>query len=573
MNIQNRIINTLRQLDRSIRARGLKKTLSSGIKILAAEGLSGVRSRFHSLGPATRPNRNTQQKSALIITTMHTLHFANRLLNILKECGFHTSVSDNDRDAKHFDIIIAFAPHVFPNLPVHKTIAFQIEPYVRIDRWTAKYLDRLCTFKAVFDYSTTNIERLKKHVPSRKIFYVPFSPPPEISVGTLKRQNVLFYGDISSPRRKQLLSMLQKEIPNLKVVNNAFGAEIDAQLEQAAIVLNIHSVAGAPLETARISEAISAGAIVISETAPDQNDYPEISSRAIFVQEGDVNSIINIATQLMDDGEALVKAREAVLRPMTDKFRLYALRALQGLEIISPDTFDRLARSYPSALHTPTDNLQRICLTLPESAERKRNFLEKHDGFVMWPGLKANPGWRGCALSYRHLMRSFQDANISEVLIVEDDVILPHDFERRIILARKLMSEQDADLFSGMIVDIHKDTQILSVEEIEGITFVTLDRAVMTICNIYRTRMIDWLSKWDEKNYNAFTNTIDRYMETATHLKVITTLPFTVEYERAATSTLRDSDNDAFDELLRRSTLSLAEKVSRFKSKSTVKNP
>lgn len=252
--------------------------------------------------------------------------------------------------------------------------------------------------------------------------------------------------------------------------------------------------------------------------------------------------------------------------PLPDRFRHGILRAFQGLELITPEDFAELACDYPSPLEGQSAELPRICLTLPETPARGRAFRQYNQGYRIWPGMKADPGWLGCALSYRHMFHSLQGAAINEALIVEDDVVLPADFEHRLTLARDCMDRQDADMFSGLIVDLHKDARVLNVEELDGITFVTLDRAVMMICNLYRSRMIEWLAAWDHTDRDAFTNTIDRYMEQATHLRVVTTLPFTASYLREASSSLRESGNDHFDALLSRSTERLTAKVAAFRN-------
>ena len=77
---------------------------------------------------------------------------------------------------------------------------------------------------------------------------------------------------------------------------------------------------------------------------------------------------------------------------------------------------------------------------------------------------------------------------------------------------------------------------------------------------------VEALADWDDRDTNAFTNTIDRYMEAATHLSVVTTLPFMVDYGASLQSTLRDADNRKFDALRVRSEALLAEKIAAFEA-------
>lgn len=557
--------NALRQLDRSARARGAGYTAKLALKVLWNEGPTGVRNRLNALGPVLRADRARSPQSALILTTPHTQHFAQRLAEILTEVGFQAELSDNDRDAKSFGLIIAFAPQAFPDLPLDRTIAFQVEPHVIPDRWTPDYIDRLAKCRAVFDYSTENIERLREWLPLRHLYHVPFSPLPAATQIT-PRSSVLFYGAAHSLRRQEILAKLSRRVPELEVETNLFGPAIKERLQRAAIVVNIHTAEGVALETARISEALSAGAVVVSEAAPDQFDYPELFDRVSFVDEGDIDALSAKLRQLIDNPDELAARQSSATLPVPNRFRQGVLRALQGLGIIPPDQFEKLVQDYPSPTEGQPMALPRICLTLPEAPARTRAFRARNQGYRIWPGMKAFPGWRGCALSYRHIFRSLIRSGVNEALIVEDDVLLPADFDHRLSLARTYMDKQNADMFSGLIVDLNKDARILDVEEIDGITFVTLDRAVMTICNLYRSRMIEWLADWDDTDTNAFTNAIDRYMERATHLRVVTTLPFTAGYMDEAASTLRESGNDQFDAILARSNERLAAKVATFRS-------
>ncbi|MDO5643540.1 MAG: hypothetical protein Q4G26_14295 [Paracoccus sp. (in: a-proteobacteria)] len=567
MTFSDHIINAIRQLGRAIRVRGFRHTALLALGVLWREGPSGIRARLDALGPALRPGRAAGPRAALILTTPHTLHFAQRMAGVMAEAGWQAELSDTPRHARDFNLIIAFAPQNFPDLPPGHSIAFQIEPHGAWPRWGADYPAGLARFRAVFDYSTANIERLRAWLPLRKLYHVPFSPLPARR-GATPRQGALFYGDASTPRRQAMLAELRRHVPELEIETNLFGPAMQARLERAAVIVNIHATTGAVLESARLSEALAAGAVVVSETAPDQADYPEMASRVRFTPEGDTAAMADAIRRLLDEPAALAAMQAEAAAPACDRFRLGILRAMQGLDLISPKEFRNLASDYPPPFDGQTEGggMPRLCLSLPETPARWRGFVSRQPGWPVWPGMKADPGWRGCALSYRHMMRALRDAGTPEALIVEDDVILPPDFDHRLTLARAVMDRRGADMFSGLIVDLHPDTRILAVDEIGGITFVTLDRAVMMICNLYRRRMIDWLADWDDSDPNAFTNTIDRHMERATHLRVVTTLPFTAGYQRAAASSLRESGNDRYDALLAQSNALLAQKLAAFRA-------
>lgn len=567
MKLADHLINAARQIDRAVRVRGLFHTLSLAARVLFTEGPAGVRRRLDALGPALRSAGPQGPGAVLILTMPHVLHFARRLQSVLAEAGIKAELSDNDRATQGFNTIIAFAPQNFPASPPDRTIAFQVEQSVLPHRWTPDYLARLAKCRAVFEYSLTNIAALQGHIATRNLFHVPLGPPTLTGAGDQPRsRKVLFYGDATPPRRAALLARLRQIVPELEVETNLFGPRMAARLDDTAIVVNLHAEPGGLLEVARLSEALAHGCVVVSETSPDQAEAGDMASRIAFAPEGDAGALGRTIRQLLDDDARFDAQRQAALAPAPDMFRLGVLRALLGLDMIAPETFEALAADYPSPVPDGPE-LPRICLSLPETPLRARAFQAQNpQGYLIWPGLKASPGWRGAALSYRHIMRSLRAAGIDEALVVEDDVILPPDFDRKLDHIRRYMDECDADLFSGLIVDLHKDAKVLGVERRDGLVMVQLDRAVMMICNLYRQRMIAHLAEWDDRDSNAFTNTIDRYMENATHLRVVTTLPFMVDYGASLQSTLRDADNRKFDALRARSEALLAEKIAAFEA-------
>ncbi|MBA4492217.1 glycosyltransferase [Paracoccus sp. S1E-3] len=565
MKLGDHVINAFRQIDRAIRVRGLGHTLTLSLRVLMQEGPTGVKRRLEALGPALRTGRPSGPGSVLILTVPHTLHFARRMQAVLAEAGITAELSDNDRAARDFDTVFAIAPHNFPAAAPDRCVAFQVEQSVMPDRWTPEYLEQLGRFRAVLEYSQINIAALQGKVPTSKIFHVPLTPAISAAPEKPATPSVLFYGDVTPERRARLLNQIARAVPELTIETNLFGPRMAERLDAATIVLNLHSRAGGLLEVARISEALAHGSVVVSETSPDQAEYPELDGRVLFTPEGDAEALIAALRALLDDPAGL-RAMQLSAPDGPDRFRLGFLRALQGLGMITPDTFEALATDYP-AVFDPRQDLPRTCLTLPETPGRTRAFLENDAGdYLIWPGMKANPGWRGCALSYRHIMRQFREANITEALVVEDDVVLPQDFDSKLETVRRYMDECGADMFSGLIVDLHRDAVVSGVERRDGLCLVQLDRAVMTICNLYRTRMIEHMANWDDQDDNAFSNTIDRYMEQATHLRVVTTLPFMVDYGASLPSTLREADNHKFDALRARSEALLVEKVATFEA-------
>ena len=108
------------------------------------------------------------------------------------------------------------------------------------DRWlTGQYLKLLKSARAVLDYSVDNLTVLRDGgIPLDRLFHVPLDVDP----GLLRpdpgpRRGVLFYGDVSSPRRQRILSRLATVIPELRIETALFGPALDQALREAAGML------------------------------------------------------------------------------------------------------------------------------------------------------------------------------------------------------------------------------------------------------------------------------------------------------------------------------------------------
>lgn len=545
-----RLTQPLRQFIRAARSRGLMRSVWQAVTILGREGPSGLGRRLRALGPADRPAINTQgdHRKVLILSLPHTQFVADRMANILAEIGLDPIITDNPAEARTFAHVFAIAPQNFDPLP-KGYIAFQMEQTVS-DRWfTADYMARLGRARAILDYSLTNITALtgRLGVSLAKIYHVPIDTPVR-SQAVTPRRGVLFYGDASAPRRQALLAEIAKHVPELTVETNLFGPAMHDRLNTCAVVLNLHFYDGALLETTRLAEALSHGCAIVSENATDQSEHTGWDGLIDYAPAGDAAALIAALRRLLDDPDSLAKRRAARAMPRRDRFRDGFLRALLGLGMISPERFDQLIPDWPMPL---PQGEPRLCLSLPETPARRAAFVSQPDhGFHIWPGLKADPGWVGAALSFRQMARRLQSEGHETALIAEDDVLFPSDFNTRLAAVKHYLSGCEWDLFSGLIADFDPNTTITHAQYRDGMWFVHLDRAVSMVCNLYGPRMLGHLSQWDGTDTNAFTNTIDRHMQRAKGMKIVTTLPFLVTHRRDVASTLRDYDNTKYDPLI-----------------------
>ena len=130
------------------------------------------------------------------------------------------------------------------------------------------YLDLLGRAAWIFDYSPRNLEFLTQ-TGLHKASLLPLAYDPclqKFAPALNKDIDVAFFGALS-PRREKILHGLEAAGVKLAVLCGIYGAERDALLGRAKIVLNIHQFAHAELEELRLSYLVSNACCVVSETA------------------------------------------------------------------------------------------------------------------------------------------------------------------------------------------------------------------------------------------------------------------------------------------------------------------
>lgn len=192
----------------------------------------------------------------------------------------------------------------------------------------------------------------------------------------------------------------------------------------------------------------------------------------------------------------------------------------------------------------------RVCIGLPETAERRRSFLSRNlSNFIIFDGIKKSPGWIGAGESFRLLAQSCLDQAVEQALLVEDDVQVPPDFNERFECILDYLDGCSWDIFSGMITDVGSNYTIQKVVRCRGQTFVHLNRCVGMVFGVYRKNALFRLSTWD-----ASTGlTIDRFLEDAEDLTIVTTLPFLVGHNSELTSSIWRFSNRRYDRIIQSS--------------------
>jgi hypothetical protein len=208
----------------------------------------------------------------------------------------------------------------------------------------------------------------------------------------------------------------------------------------------------------------------------------------------------------------------------------------------------------------------RVALSMPETIVRRRIFeANKPLDCAVFDGVRLRPGWVGCALSYAALARHALKHNVKRLTILEDDALLPADFEDKMRTVNAYLDARKGqwDIFAGVIASLHPETKILHSEVFDGMRFLTVDKMTSMVCNIYDTSALRLLASWDPAHRNDQTNTIDKYVERQKDLRVIVALPFLVGHREEVHSTLWGFQNTQYSDMIRSSSdalTALAEK-------------
>jgi hypothetical protein len=516
--------------------------------------------------------RSQQGQPVGILTTQHCLFIAELIADALKRLNISSEIlferpREGFRDAPHFVI----CPQMFEELP-GLYVAFQMEQSVSSRWFTDTYLHTLENAFAIFDYSITNIRKLTDMgLSPRQFFYLPVGPLPGYSqisgVSSAETEyDVIFYGDINNSRRLAFLAALEK-VCKVKVVSDLFGAALHNELRKARLIVNIHYYEGALLETTRIWECLSLGKFVVSERSSDMHEHEDLVNFVDFVDVGDMIAMANQVRHWLDSADELdqrVRKNDEAIRGTCSRFDYFFYRfMLYSGNMSFREFWDQVADKLPA----PSEKL---CLNLPEYVDRADAFdRDNQYGFTRFPGLKHPHGWMGCAMSYKFIAMWAKKHQLSQVIICEDDVEFPADFgEVWEGVNRHLNQTRDEwDLFSGILADLNEDANILEFHTADGIRYVTLDRMISTVYNVYNPKTIDLLADWDDEDHDVESNTIDRYLERCTDLRVMTTLPFLVGHKEELYSTLWGMQNTQYTELIVASQDLLKQKVEQWRAR------
>ncbi len=521
---------------------------------------------------------NISVEDIIILATKHTQYIAHLLQKSLAEVGYESSLSDKfekNRDIGQLYFVIC--PQMFSKLPTN-FVAFQLEQSVSPRWFTPKYFSNLSQAYCIFDYSVKNIEfLLENDISYNKIFYLPIGSfrGYEAYLKSINYQidrtdqpiEILFYGDPTCQRRQIYLEKLSNHF-SVYIASEVFGEELISLICRAKVVVNIHYYEGSLLETTRIHETLSLGTPIVSESSIDIDSHTDLNGIVSFIPIGDIDAMITeLHLLLTDDLQQQRRLAISQFLGQDCKFSDYFKRFL-----VSNDLFDYNFDNYVKDVDfiEISQDTPRLCLSLTETPLRKYGFLSKPTyGFEIVEGLRYSDGWIGCGMSYKYILNKVNQSTSNYALICEDDVVFLGDFERKISNTTLYLQQTKNPwhIFAGLIADLRPDTNILAIEEYQGIEYIYIDKMTSMVMNIYSPEIMKIIKTWDQTNKDVNTNTIDRYIESQVDLVVVTTLPYLVGHAEDKISTLWGFVNTQYSEMIEMSQKILAEKVLEYKAR------
>lgn len=493
-----------------------------------------------------------------VVTTPHTQFIGESIAQSLTGTRFQVTSATTMPPVFDHDLYIIVAPQMFPVLPPpDKRIMFQMEQ-IKASKWLNRaYLDMLSESLAILDYSTHNISALaERGINTAQLYYVPILPMDRKTQRVSTRDiDVLFYGATNCPRRQTYIDALQKRV-NLRVETDTFGQDIREILNRTKVVVNIHFYENALLETTRLSEALSHGAHVVSESGVDQEDRADFEASVEFVPCGVVEAFVQKV-------EAALSAWQRPFEvPEKDDFAgttYHILRALNGIGVLSLEEMQNACREFrlPSG---------RLILTLPEHVSRYK-FAREHalTDAVAFHGLRNIDGWKGCASSYKFIAMHGLHEGAFPLTVYEDDAIFPYGAEDRLAIIEKELKTFDTewDIFSGLLTDLDADASISRIETVDTEEFITLDSVIGMVFSVYNRSGLEMLAKFEFSGTDVTRHTIDRYLE-AQRPRTITVWPPLTGHAEFLDSTLWAGKNVAFTPMIDRSIERLGSKRIQF---------
>jgi hypothetical protein len=173
--------------------------------------------------------------------------------------------------------------------PEPGSILYNLEQIQPGSPWMSRELLGLFRRYPVWDYSAANAERLAAlGVPPPRVVPIGFVPElARIPPAPVEDIDVLHYGS-ANDRRRRVLAELQARGARVVHVFGVYGAQRDALIARARVVLNLHYYEAKVFEIVRVSYLLANRRCVVSETGCDPREEAELAAGVAFADYGDL---------------------------------------------------------------------------------------------------------------------------------------------------------------------------------------------------------------------------------------------------------------------------------------------
>lgn len=236
---------------------------------------------------------------------------AETLLYALQRMGVPARITTNEVDGAAVNVLLGWhllGEEALARLP-EQTVVYNLE---QLDEQNRPMLDRLLALGArfeVWDYSRRNLEILRgsgfpgtlNHAPVgfvEELSRIPKAPVQDI--------DVLFYGSVNE-RRLRILDGLRAQGLKVEAVFGVYGAERDALIGRAKVVLNMHYYDSSIFEIVRVSYLLANRKAVVAECHPGTDVDPELREAVRAVP---YDGLVEASLGLVHDERARVGLEE-----------------------------------------------------------------------------------------------------------------------------------------------------------------------------------------------------------------------------------------------------------------------
>ncbi len=283
--------------------------------------------------------------------------------------GLHALCYDAQirRNAVRFGVpLILLAAHWLPledtlRLPVG-TIIYNLEQ-IRPGAWATRtdYL-RLLSRHTVWDFDATNVAAIARATGHSDVHHVPIGYVPQLTrLAPAPEQDidVLFYGSMT-PRREAIFQALAAASLKLVVAFRVYGAERDALIARAKVVLNLHAYDDWGFEIVRIAYLLSNRKAVVCEANAPEDIDADLRDGLFGVTYG---QLVDACRALVQDGDMRRRLERAGWDAFRQRDEVAILRAALTAPRPPPSVLAPVGATHAVAMRERYLDLLAKCLT------------------------------------------------------------------------------------------------------------------------------------------------------------------------------------------------------------------